>query len=357
MSIIGIAGTAKNTGKTTTLNSLLHQAQKLSASIGVTSIGYDGEEIDNITALPKPRIFFHHGMFASTSLSCVPVTGWNIVQRTGITTALGEIVIVRCETPGLLVLAGPNKRHELEIVLQCMHRFRCSTIIVDGSLNRIAPLSAVDTIIFTTGAARTTDISALVGEMKAIEFFFQFGISKQRNNQETSSINVGLDEVKNLTVSSELLTGAIIDAIEVEQLLQQYVEKFTAHHNRNLISINGFITSAGLQTLVEKILHMSGTERPREIIFSDPIVLLLAGEAQQTKQLLSPLRAQHITISYHKAIQLAAITVNPFYPEYRENTFSPASIDSALLLSTLQRSLRTPVYDIFKTGLPKEVVF
>jgi hypothetical protein len=55
--VVGIAGTAKNTGKTTTLSAIMGEARKEPALVlGLTSIGYDGEGFDNVTGLPKPRI-------------------------------------------------------------------------------------------------------------------------------------------------------------------------------------------------------------------------------------------------------------------------------------------------------------
>ena len=59
--VLGILGTSKNTGKTTTTSALLEIANNKNLSVGITSIGYDGEDIDNITGLPKPRIFAKRG--------------------------------------------------------------------------------------------------------------------------------------------------------------------------------------------------------------------------------------------------------------------------------------------------------
>jgi hypothetical protein len=323
ITITGIAGTAKNTGKTTTLNALLHHSHAHNIPIGVTSIGYDGEEIDNITALPKPRIFLHHGMVASTSLSCVPTSGWNILQRTGIVTALGEIVIIRCEMPGFIVLAGPNKRSELKKVVREMADLGCDEIFVDGSLNRIAPMSVVDNIIFTTGAARTTDITALVEEMKAIEFFFQFGKSQRLDKETQSPINVILNTFASLSVNSA----------------------------KNAVSVRGFITSTELRTLVEKIQQMPDDDWPHEIMFTDPITLLLSGEPKITVQILLELIQMNRTISYRKAVQLSAITVNPFYPEYQGTIYTPAYVDKILLLTEMRRTLKTPSFNIADDGI------
>ncbi|MEW5798114.1 MAG: hypothetical protein AB1728_03820 [Bacteroidota bacterium] len=391
MSIIGIAGTAKNTGKTTTLNALLHKSQfgvldadntssvsfradeggEKSASpphiqsrfltrpfgtsfrmtTGVTSIGYDGEEIDNITSLPKPRIFLHHGMIASTSLQCVPARGWSIIQKTGLYTALGEIVIVRCETPGLIVLAGPNKRSELEKVVRQMTDLGCKDIFVDGSLNRIAPMSVVDKIIFTTGAARTTDIAALVEEMKAIEFLFQFGKTQWNNKQNNFSINVIPSEAKNLALPAGSSSSTIIDATEVEKLILHYKEDCRSSESGNPLIINGLITSIGLQTLTERIRLLQEADRPHEIIFTDPISLLLSGEPQRTAQHIAQLTGLNIIISYRKPILLAAITVNPFYPEYRGTTYTAAYVEATLLISSMKRSLHSPLFDMMRSEI------
>ena len=68
---IGILGTAKNTGKTTTFNFLLEWSNLESIKVGLTSIGYDGEDIDNITGLPKPRIFVQKDNTIATAEQCL----------------------------------------------------------------------------------------------------------------------------------------------------------------------------------------------------------------------------------------------------------------------------------------------
>ncbi|MFA6573745.1 MAG: hypothetical protein WCT13_06310, partial [Patescibacteria group bacterium] len=176
--IIGIAGTAKNTGKTTTLNCLLQEASRRNYSVAVTSIGFDGEEIDNVTSLPKPRITVYPNFIVTTSQKCLNHSTANveILHRTGLYTSLGEIVIVRVIQEGLVVIAGPNKTNELRMIVETMKSYPCDYMFVDGSLNRIVPMTVVDSIIFTTGGARSTDIPELCNEMLTIESLFQFSI-------------------------------------------------------------------------------------------------------------------------------------------------------------------------------------
>ncbi|MFN3282700.1 MAG: hypothetical protein ACK40Q_00495, partial [Pseudothermotoga sp.] len=66
MLTIGILGTAKNTGKTTALNSVLKCLND--RRIAVTSIGFDGEDLDHVTGLPKPKVIVDEGTLVVTSV-------------------------------------------------------------------------------------------------------------------------------------------------------------------------------------------------------------------------------------------------------------------------------------------------
>ena len=52
--VISIIGSSKNVSKTTSLNHII-KLLKNKYTIGVTSIGRDGEPYDAITELPKPK--------------------------------------------------------------------------------------------------------------------------------------------------------------------------------------------------------------------------------------------------------------------------------------------------------------
>ena len=67
---IAIAGMCKNAGKTTVLNYLVDEFRH-DYVIGITSIGYDGEQRDVITMLDKPRIAVYPGMMAATCETCL----------------------------------------------------------------------------------------------------------------------------------------------------------------------------------------------------------------------------------------------------------------------------------------------
>ena len=169
--IIGIAGTAKNTGKTTTTSAILDELYKKKISVALTSIGYDGEEIDNITGLPKPRLFVKENTILATAQKCLKAgsADYDILETTDIMTPLGKIYIVRVVKEGLAVVAGPNKGSQLKYVENKMiNDLRCNVVLVDGALNRIAPMIETDGIILATGASRNVNIDILAEEAKAL---------------------------------------------------------------------------------------------------------------------------------------------------------------------------------------------
>ena len=57
---MSIVGMCKNAGKTTMLNWMLHH-DRLQGTLGLTSIGRDGESTDVVTGTEKPSIFVPAG--------------------------------------------------------------------------------------------------------------------------------------------------------------------------------------------------------------------------------------------------------------------------------------------------------
>ncbi len=68
---LGLAGTAKNTGKTTTTAAIIQELRMRDIKFYLTSIGYDGENIDNITGLPKPKLRVKTGDIVATAEKCL----------------------------------------------------------------------------------------------------------------------------------------------------------------------------------------------------------------------------------------------------------------------------------------------
>jgi len=322
--IIGIAGTAKNTGKTTALAALIREASLHGLSVAVTGIGYDGEDRDTITGLPKPRLDLTPGTIATTSERCLAVStaGWEILHRTGHHTPLGEVLVLRIVRKGSLVVAGPSSTSALRDICGLMARKPSDPLFVDGSLNRIAPMVVADRIILATGAARTTDLTTLAEETAALEEIFAFPKTPAGAEERTPTVD----------------TGSLFDAADVAAL--------SARSSGMTVAISGLVALEALQRLAQ-----SAAEAPvQRLEFPDPLRLLLAGDPVRTAQALSAIRARGTEISFAVRPALVSVTANPYFPAYSGSTYSAAFVPAADLIRVLRKRLRTPVTDVVAEG-------
>jgi len=343
--IIGIAGTAKNTGKTTALSVLLREAHRRGLATGVTGIGYDGEERDTVTMLPKPRLHLETGMLVTTSVSCLRVSsaGLEQVEQTPFRTALGQVVILRVTSPGLVVVAGPNKTEELRVVVSRMQALGAGCVFVDGSLNRIAPMVVADRLVFATGAARTTDIGRLVEETLAIEQLFLFPLTANPTPPAPGIQLIGED------VQVYRASCAVQGRKEIEQAFQRLPDRLRR------IVVPGMVTLQGLNTLVRLTLRLrvslrvslKSHERPIEVVFDDPFKLLLADDPATTAAALQQMDPREVLTTYRHAPRLVAVAINPSYPAFDGTTYHPALLDPAGMLERVRERLSTPVADVF----------
>lgn len=323
--VLGIAGTAKNTGKTTTLNSLLQEAARRNLSAAVTGIGYDGEELDNVTRLPKPRVSVFPNSIVTTSEQCLNIStaSFDILHRTGMFTSLGEIVILRVRHPGMIVIAGPGKSTELYFVIEKMRQYDVDCIFVDGSLNRITPMSVVQSVIFTTGASRSTDIATVSSEISAIEHLLRL---------PPPTVNV----------PSEIFEQPmVLEASDADALLSAWNIRYSAVHISNLISL------PALERLAARCA--GGSVPMKELIVTNPFSLLVNGNAVQTFRYISELMRSQISVTCRNRSTLSCITANPFFPELIGNKYRTRYIDKNELVQRLQESCSSPVFNTQET--------
>jgi len=199
----------------------------------------------------------------------------------------------------------------------------CDTIFVDGALNRIVPMSIVNRIIFTTGAARNTNIASLINETAAIEHIFRFPEHSlpQQDVDSTAMIH-----------SPEDVDAAIRNGL-----------------NHGLLRIPGLISRNALSHLC-KIISQEKKRSVESILFDDPVMLLLTDTPEKTMEQIDRLLAMKIKILFGRSIALSAVTINPFYPEYNGMTYSTSYIDRITLHTEMKKILSAPVFDIVQNG-------
>ena len=171
---VGFAGTAKNTGKTTALMYFLRRASIRGEQVGLTGIGYDGEEIDHLTGLVKPRLKCPAGTLIVTAKGCLDrmTATYRIIGKLPLSNALGQLLLLKTISPGTVVVAGPNSGKDLRLTMDFFQRAGCELVLVDGAFGRLGPFVEVDGLILATGAARSANIINLVEDTRAFSRVF-----------------------------------------------------------------------------------------------------------------------------------------------------------------------------------------
>ncbi len=346
---LGIAGTAKNTGKTTTTNEILSILRYRGIRVYLTSIGYDGEDLDNVTGLPKPKISVQPGDFVATAKRCLlaGTAAHELVLDTDIHTPLGRIQLIRITKPGLVVIAGPNKSSEVRQVSRLFRALGPGVTLFDGALSRIAPLMETDGLILATGAAFSTDIPLLANETKCIEQILQLPCLSGSSQFVLSSVpEISIFDRDNQP-GPRFPFASLLSLDHVNDLIQNLETGST-------LLIPGIIGEAAMTRLAScwgQQLH-SG-----QLILSDPIKLLVAGKASRFCKLLQELQDSGIHVGVLKRLPLIAVTINPFYPAFRmeSQTYQPAYVDFHRLQVAIRNSVASPVYNVVHQGADKLV--
>lgn len=164
---ISIIGMDKNVGKTTTLNFIINKARG-KYTLGLTSIGRDGEEKDMVTGTNKPRIYVGKNTFVASAKKCLIASDvtMEIIDTTGIDTPMGEIIITRSLSDGYIELAGPSVNTSMKEICIKLRDYGCDYVLCDGAVSRktFASPTITDATILCTGASVNKDIYKVVDE-------------------------------------------------------------------------------------------------------------------------------------------------------------------------------------------------
>jgi hypothetical protein len=154
---LAVMGMTKNTGKTVTLNHLLRLAHTQHRVVGLSSIGRDGEERDQVYQFEKPPVQVHAGCLVATAKDTLPraQARLKLLGGTGVTSPMGEVVIVKVTEPGDMEVAGPSRGVEQIRVMDLLRQCGADLVLLDGALGRghHASPSVAEGVVLATGAA------------------------------------------------------------------------------------------------------------------------------------------------------------------------------------------------------------
>jgi len=223
ISSLAVVGLAKNVGKTVTLNWLidnLHHTRRLA----VTSIGLDGEGLDQVTKTEKPEITLHEGMLFTTAEGqyrgrqlCSEILG------IGDMTACGRLVTACVREKGKVIITGPATTAGVSRLLEEYKRRNVDLALVDGALSRLSLASPAitDGLVLATGAAVAVSMNELVQKTKYVCQLIDLPLYTATNEAITIQSGLGgeIPEIKE-NIDTIIVNGAVGNRF-VERLRMQ----------------------------------------------------------------------------------------------------------------------------------------
>lgn len=323
-SSLSIVGLEKNTGKTECLKYVLNRMPVNTRRIAVTSIGIDGETVDQVTRTQKPEIVLPQGMYFATSEAHYKLRRLvsELVDVSDENTSLGRVVTAKALTAGKILLSGPPSATGLIRWMNQMRRLGVDLTIIDGALSRLSSASPAvsESMILATGAAYSANINTLVQKTAHVVQLINLPLADEGLRNTFGALDKGtwwLDDEGTLNELSSVTS------------LSQNIRFQVMERCRTL-----FVAGALVDSFIEKVRknkdlkHVEIVVRDFTRIFVSPQLFRLFVKG-----------GGRVTV-LHKS-KLIAVTVNPTSP-------SGYVLDSDILCEKLSEAIELPVYDLLK---------
>lgn len=299
-------GTAKNAGKTTVLNQIIEEFKQ--DPIALTSIGLDGEKIDNVTNKPKPRIKVFKKMLVATAFDTLKEATCKYVlyEKTNINTPMGEIVIVEITEDGLILIAGPSTKTHMIKLVNKLKKYNPINIFIDGALFRksLAATSLSDGLILSTGASLHSNMNEVVNHTKIL--IDQFDLQEVHESIK-NTISIHKD---NLIISKNgtVLLGSLWE--------ERNQNKLSEHLNKDtmFIYLKGALTDKLIYKMIEKRHDFSGFT----VIIRDATHIVCS------HTMYNKLEKMNVKVKVLHKMNLLFLSYNPYSPfgyEFDNNEF------------------------------------
>ena len=321
---LSIVGLEKNTGKTECLKYVLDRLPVQTKRIAVTSIGIDGETVDQVTRTQKPEIVLREGMYFGTSEAHYRQRRLvsELIDVSDENTSLGRVVTAKALTGGKILLSGPSSASGLRRWMQEMHRFDIDLVVIDGALSRMSSASPAvsQSMILATGAAYSANIATLVSKTAHVVDLINLDLTSQGNIARLVPLEKGLWFIDK--------DGALNNLDSMTSLSRDI--RFDGMENCETLYVAGALVDGFLEK-VRKNKSLKQVElvvRDFTKIFVTPQQFRLFIKAGGRIRVL-------------QKSKLIAVTVNPTSP-------SGYVLDSDILCAKLSEAIGLPVYDLLK---------
>lgn len=320
---ISFVGMEKNAGKTETLNYVISRLHCFNKTFSVTSIGIDGETVDQVTATSKPKVYLYPGNRFVTSeklyknrqiVSCVESLSRNA-------SALGRLVSAKCLSFGNVMLSGPTSTTELKELIDKMGQ-KSDLCLIDGALSRksFASPSITQAMVLSTGAVVSGNLEKICRKTKFVCQMTKLPTVSPLLKEKLEKLGRGVFAVEtNKSTTEDLNIPSLL-------MIDKYRDRLWA--KGKTLYISGMINDKLLENILQKKDVQDYTLITKDFthIFSSEIV---------TERFLE--RGGKILCLY--STKVLAISVNPVSP-------LGFKVDNKALLDSLRSCVDIPVYNV-----------
>lgn len=325
---LSIVGLEKNTGKTECLNYILKRLPSYNLRTGITSIGIDGEKVDQVTQGSKPEIFLGEGIIFSTSEKHYRERKIfsEILDIGDTVTSLGRVITARSLQKGKVLLSGPATTSSLvKWIKQLKTDYKTDLCIIDGALSRLSLASPVvaESMILATGAALSSNIKDLVNKTTFVTGLIEIPLTLQKVNRQEELPEKGIWGVNK--------DGSIEGPV--------YESSFSEGHQKafEMRDFHCYYVAGAVTDRLLKLFIQDERYRGKEIIVRDFTRLFI------TATNWSNFNKGGGILTVLMKSKLIAICVNPLAP-------NGIRLNSSTLCKELSSRVNVPVYDILTDG-------
>ncbi len=296
---ISIIGMCKNAGKTTVLNQIIREVNGSGKTLALTSIGRDGEDKDLVTGTKKPGIYVQEGTLVATASDLIlrhcDVTR-EVIDTTGITTPMGDVVMVRARSDGSIQIAGPSITNQLARVREDFFRHGADVVMIDGALSRktLCSRKVTEATILCTGASYNKNIDIVIEDTA---YNCQILTLPETGDQEIRKTADELGDFRGTVIFGKYGPWTVPDGMSVEDALRQ-----EEAHGAHAIFFGGAMSDF----LMKPLLMSNAPLKGLTFVVRDSSKILLKRDNYDK------IARRGVALQVLDTVNLVAVTVNPF---------------------------------------------
>ncbi|WP_077369440.1 lysine 5,6-aminomutase reactivase subunit KamB [Anaerosalibacter sp. Marseille-P3206] len=301
---ISIVGMAKNTGKTVTLNHLIEEAIDEDITIGITSIGRDGESVDLVTETEKPKVFVEENTLVATTTDVLQLGDAKVelIKVTDFRTPLGAIVIGRVKDSGYIQIAGPQRVKEAKEISDFMLQLGAEFVIIDGALDRVssAAPSVSEGTILATGATLSRDMNKVIEETLHAANLFKLPEVEDENTRSIIENIMESGRVSTIDKDGKVNELNVKTALSCGSIIGDHISEDTEY-----VVLPGSL----VKNTIEDMIKTTRRYKNVTLVVKDGTKIFI-----QPKDWLR-FNKYGVKVKAFNKINLVAITTNPYAPQ------------------------------------------